>query len=101
MPSGEVPGEGFELDRPSGPLTALTHVIHDSGPVGGKPPPPVVTIVQHVHLMGGVERETPGHSDVHQGYRAEAQAVGRGRGSRKHGGGIFGLQATVGGSDIL
>ena len=100
MPSVRVPGEGLESDRPSGPLTALTHMVHDSSPGGGKPPPPVVTTVRHVHLMGGVERETPRHSGVHQGCREEAQVVGRGRGPRKHGGSLLGLRANVGGVDL-
>ena len=67
MPSGGVPWGGFESYRPSGPHPALTHTVHDSGPVGGKPPPLAVPTVQNFHIIGGVEQEKTSHSDVHQG----------------------------------
>ena len=101
MPSGGMPGEGLNSDHPPGPLLAPSHTGHDIGTVGGEPPPSVVHTVLNVCLIEGIEREIPGHGDVHLGRRAKLQAAGRGGGSCKHGRNLSGLRAYFGGVEIL
>ena len=68
--SGRVTGEVQNPERPPGPLRAPPHVGHISGHIVEEPPTPALPQVRYVCYLYGIERESSGHRDVHQGGRS-------------------------------
>ena len=90
---------GHDSDIRTGPLFAMSCAGHASGPVGGESPPPVLPQMQYVCFMGGIEWDASGNGNMCQGVGAETQ-VDEGVGvSVNHGGGLTGLQETLGDGD--
>ena len=70
-----ITGEGHETECTTSPLLALPCAGNCSGPGRGDPLPSVLYQVQYVCYMEGVKRVPPGHGDVRQGSRYEAEVV--------------------------
>ena len=97
MPSGGVPGEGLDSDRPLGPLRTLPCAGHDRGLGGGGNSPPTVL---HVFLVVNVKQEAPRHINVHQGHREKMQVMDGGGGSHKHRSSLAGLRTAFGDDEL-
>ena len=64
-----------------GPFYAPPRAGHARGPLGGEPPPPILSQVQHVRHVAVFEQFAPGHGDVLQESREADDAISGRRGA--------------------
>ena len=78
LPSGGMPSTSGDEDGDAGKFSALSCPGHRGHFVGGKPPPPTVTLMRQDGPLAYTERKSPFHCTVRQGSGEKEAAVSGG-----------------------
>ena len=94
LPGGGMPRLSGDEDGNVGPFSAPACTGHSGKFIGGKPPPPTVTLMRHAGPPPNTERKAPCHRTVREGRGAKEAAASRDGAEGEHGEGLQGLRKT-------